>query len=673
MPNPLLRKSKLPPFSEFKAEHGTEALKQSIEAGRKAVQEVLNDADHDYVSLVENLDKVDELLNEAWGTVGHLNSVCNSPELREVYNNGQPLLSAYAAEIGQNRELYEAYQKLNQQELSEARKAVVEKQCLSFKLSGVALEGEKRERCKAVQMKLSQLSSKFSDHVLDATMAWTRSVSAEELEGLPESARSMLSQNASSREQEGHLITLEAPSYLPVMSYAKNRDLRREVYEAYCTRASERGPHGGQFDNSEIIEEILSLRQEHSQLLGYNNYAERSLARKMAESPQQVIDFLSTLAERSRPKAKQDLEELQAHAAEHLGLEKLEAWDLMYASENLKERRYQFSQEETKPYFPLDKVVEGMFAIVKKIFDVDVEPIENPEVWHPDVRFYALKRSGTTIARFYLDPFARQHKRGGAWMGDCRSKRRWADGSAQSPVAYLVCNFTPPLGDDPSCLTHDEVTTLFHEFGHGLHHMLTEVEEPSVAGISGVAWDAVELPSQLLENWCWEPEAIPLISSHHKTGAALPDALLKKMLAAKHFQSGMMMCRQLEFALFDIRLHIEYGNNNFSSVQDLLNEVREQVAVTTPPHFNRFQHAFSHIFAGGYGAGYYSYKWAEVLSADVYSYFEEKGIFDANAGKRFLDTFLCRGGVRPESEMFAAFRGREPSVEALLRHSGISS
>lgn len=673
MSNPLLRKSELPPFSDFKASHGTEALKQGIEAGRKAVREVLAGKDHDYVSLVETLDRADELLNEAWGTVGHLNSVCNSPELREVYNNGQPLLSAYASEIGQNRELYEAYLKLSEQDLSESRKAVVEKQCLSFKLSGVALEGEKRERCKAVQMKLSQLSSKFSDHVLDATMAWTRSVTAKELEGLPESALSMLAQNAKSRDQEGYLITLEAPSYLPVMSYAKNRELRRELYEAYCTRASECGPHGGKFDNTEIIEEILTLRREHSQLLGYNNYAERSLARKMAESPQQVIDFLQTLAERSRPKALSDLKELQTHAAQHLGLEKLEAWDLMYASENLKEHRYQFSQEETKPYFPLDKVVEGMFAVVKKIFAVDVEPIENPEVWHPDVRFYALKRSGTTIARFYLDPFARQHKRGGAWMGDCRSKRRWSDGSTQTPVAHLVCNFTPPLGDDPSCLTHDEVTTLFHEFGHGLHHMLTEVEEPSVAGISGVAWDAVELPSQLLENWCWEPEAIPLISAHHKTGAALPQALLKKMLAAKHFQSGMMMCRQLEFALFDIRLHIEYGEPDFSGVQDLLNDVRSQVAVTQPPHFNRFQHAFSHIFAGGYGAGYYSYKWAEVLSADVYSYFEEKGIFNADAGKRFLDSFLSQGGVRPESDMFKEFRGREPSVEALLRHSGITS
>jgi oligopeptidase A len=672
MSNPLLYSSELPPFASFAPEQGLEALEFWLNKGREGVDQVLAEQQHDYQSLVEVQEQIDEGLQEAWGVVEHLNGVKNSPELREIYNQGQPLLSTYASELGQNRSLFEAYQGLDTSKLNDAQKAVVEQQLLSFKLSGVALGDDDRDRCKAIQVKLSELTSRFSDNVLDATMAWSKQVSEADLEGLPASALELLAQNAKSREQEGYLITLEIPSYLPVMTYAKNRELRKELYEAYCTRASECGPQAGQFDNSAVMDDILALRQELAQLLGYDSYAHLSLARKMATSPDEVITFLKTLASRSQAKAKADVEELQHHAKTKLKIPNLEAWDVMFASESLKEEQYQFSQEETKPYFPMGKVLKGMFEIVERLFGIQVKEVQDADVWHDDVRFFAIERDQKTVARFYLDPFARQHKRGGAWMGHCRQRRRWSTGEAQLPVAYLVCNFTPPVGEKPSCLTHDEVTTLFHEFGHGLHHMLTEVEEPAVSGISGVAWDAVELPSQFLENWCWEPEALPLISSHFETGEPLPEDLLNKMLSAKHFQSGMMMCRQLEFSLFDMNIHLESAKEDFKGIQACLDEVRKQVAVIMPPAFNRFQHGFSHIFAGGYAAGYYSYKWAEVLSADAFSAFEEQGIFDSATGQKFLNSILSRGGVPEAAEMFKAFRGREPSVEALLRHSGIT-
>lgn len=627
-------------------------------------------------NFVAKIEEWSDQLNAFWSPISHLHSVKNSPELREVYNQCQPKLTAYYTELGQNKALFEAYQQLAKsdeyQALTIAQKKIIDNALRDFKLSGIHLEGQPRERYAAIQQRLAELSTKFSNNVLDATQAWYIHLEeVAELAGVPESSLSLYAQTAKAKHLSGYVISLEIPSYLPVMQYAENRSLRESLYRAYAMRASELGlaleADATDWDNSALIDEILALRYELAQLLGFENYAECSLATKMAEDCQQVLSFLTELAEQSRAVGEQDYAELKAFAAES-GLDGLEAWDIPYYSEKLRLEKYALSQQEVREYFPVDKVIEGMFGLVNRLFAIEVEEQTAIDAWHPDARLFAVKKQGKLIAKFYFDLFARENKRGGAWMADCRVRRIKADGNLQLPVAFLVCNFTPPSENLPSLLTHNEVTTLFHEFGHGLHHMLTAIDYADVSGINGVAWDAVELPSQFLENWCWEKPALMEISAHYQTGEPLPDTLLEKMLAAKNFQAGMFMMRQLEFALFDFSLHMQKPGVD---VQALLNGVRDKTALYPVPEFNRFQHSFTHIFAGGYAAGYYSYKWAEVLSADAFSRFEEEGIFNAETGQAFLHCILERGGSEEPMALFEAFRGRKPSTEALLRHSGI--
>ncbi|MGL5535783.1 MAG: oligopeptidase A, partial [Aeromonas veronii] len=541
--------------------------------------------------------------------------------------------------------------------------------------SGIGLPAEAQQRYGEIQARLSELASRFSNNVLDATQGWHKLVADEaELAGLPDSVRAAARQMAELKGKEGWLFTLDIPSYLPVMMYADNRELRAEMYEAFTTRASDQGPNAGKWDNSAIMSELLTLRRELAQLLGFANYAELSLATKMADKTEQVVSFLTDLAAKSLPQGKAELEEIHAFAAEQHGQSELAAWDLAYYAEKLKQHKFSISDEQLRPYFPASKVVKGLFEVVKRVFGMKVRERLGIDTWHPDVRFYDIFDADDELrGSFYLDLYAREHKQGGAWMDVCLGRRYRQDGSLQKPVAYLTCNFNGPVDGKPALFTHNEVVTLFHEFGHGIHHMLTRIDVAGVAGINGVAWDAVELPSQFLENWCWESEALAFISGHYETGEPLPADLLEKMLTARNFQAAMQMLRQLEFALFDFRLHQEFDPANPAQLPALLDEVRSQVAVMTPPAFNRFQHSFSHIFAGGYAAGYYSYKWAEVLSADAFSRFEEEGIFNPATGQSFLKNILEKGGSKEPMELFRAFRGREPKVDALLRHSGIAA
>ncbi len=676
--NPLLEEFTLPPFSRIKPEHVVPAIETLLEQNRAEVHRLLETVDKPgWSNFVEPIERLDDRLNRAWSPVSHMNSVVNSDELREAYNACLPKLSAYATEMGQNADLYHAYKAVQENEtsLDPAQKKMLENILRDFHLSGVDLPPAQKQRYKEISERLSTITSKFSENLLDATHAWTKQITDEsELAGLPESALDLARQTAEQREMDGWLLTLEFPSYYPVMTYADNRDLRYEIYCAYSTRASDQGPNAGEYDNSVLMDEILALRHEAAILLGFSNYAERSLAKKMAENPQQVLDFLNDLARRSRPQAEQEYAELEAYARDEHGLDRLEAWDVAYYSEKLRKARYNISQEELKPYFPQQMVVQGMFDVVSRLFDVSIEQTDDVDSWHPDVLFYEIRDSegGELIGQFYLDLYARPKKRGGAWMDECAVRFR-TDDYMQTPVAYLTCNFSPPVGDKPALLTHDEVETLFHEFGHGLHHMLTRIDYPGVAGINGVAWDAVELPSQFLENWCWEREALEVVSGHYETGEEIPTDLYERMIAAKNFQSAMQMMRQLEFALFDFRLHMEYDPEKGGRVLEFAEAVRDQVAVVRPPEWNRFAHGFSHIFAGGYAAGYYSYKWAEVLSADAFSLFEEKGVFDVESGRAFRENILEKGGSEDAMDLFVAFRGRKPEVEPLLRHSGIAA
>ena len=674
MNNPLLKSNELPPFSHILPEHVRPAIESIVADNEQAIAALLaSGKGKDWTSLQEPLDALDDRLSQAWSPVGHMNAVVNSEDLRAVYNDCLPLLSEYSTRIGQNRQLFDAYQALADSaefgQLDSAQQKVINDTLRDFRLAGVALDDDKKARYGEIKKQLSELSSKYSDNVLDATMAWTKLVTDEsQLSGLPESALAGAKQLATAREQDGWLLNLDFPSYFPVMTYCDNRDLRKEVYTAYATRASDQGPNAGEFDNSNNITEILRYRQELAELLGFANYAEYSLARKMAESPEKVVTFLQDLVQRSKPQAEKELAELKAFARDEFGVTELEAWDIGYYGEKLRQQRYTISQEELRPWFPAEKAIAGMFTVVNRLFGVEFEAVTDVDTWHKDVRFFNITRNGEVIGRFYLDLFAREHKRGGAWMDVCRS--RWQrDGKLQLPVAYLTCNFTPPVGDKPALLTHNEVVTLFHEFGHGLHHMLTKVDYAAVSGISGVAWDAVELPSQFMENWCWEKEGLAIISGHYETGEPLPEAMLNKLLAAKNFQSAMAMVRQLEFSLFDFKLHKEYRED--IDVRALLDDVRQQVSVVIPPAFNRFQNSFNHIFSGGYAAGYYSYIWAEVLSADAFSRFEEEGIFNQATGESFLHEILEKGGSAEPMELFVNFRGREPQIDALLRHSGI--
>lgn len=677
MSNPLLQDHLLPPFSEIKPEQVEPAVDQLLADCRAVVEKVLEGNDSpDWNNLVVPLEQSHDRLAKAWSPVSHMNAVVNSDALRDAYNACLPKLSQFWTEMGQHQGLFEAYQSLANSEayaqLDAAQRKVIDNTLRDFRLSGIALADADKKRYGELQQKLSELTTKFSENVMDATDGWSKLITDEaELAGLPDSALASAKQLAEGKGETGWLVTLDFPSYFAVITYADNRELRRELYEAFATRASDQGPGAGQWDNSEIMTEILTLRTELAKLLGFKNYAAYSLATKMAETPEQVVSFLNDLAGMSRPQAEKEYQELQDFALEEFSEPELESWDIAYYSEKLKQARYAISQEELRPYFPMTKVLDGMFNITGKLFAIEIEEVTEFDRWHKDGRLFNVSRDGELIARFFLDPYARAKKRGGAWMDDCRV-RRIDNGVLQLPVAYLVCNFNPPIGDKPALLTHNEVTTLFHEFGHGLHHMLTKIEYADVSGINGVAWDAVELPSQFLENWCYEPEALEMISGHYETGETLPLELLEKMLAAKNFQSGMMMVRQLELSLFDFQLHREY-KPGVTNVQAVLNRIRSEVAVITPPAFNRFQHSFSHIFAGGYAAGYYSYKWAEVLSADAFSRFEEEGVFNTDTGRSFRENILEMGGSKEPMELFVAFRGREPSVEALLRHSGITA
>ncbi|MEJ2454035.1 MAG: oligopeptidase A [Candidatus Thiodiazotropha sp.] len=677
MNNPLLEMEGLPAFSKITPELIEPAIDQLLAENRDAVKRLLESGqEHDWKNLVEPLELLDDRLSRAWSPVSHMNSVVNNDALRKTYNACLPKLSDYATEMGQNSALCDAYKAVaaNREGLDAAQNKLLDNALLDFHLSGVDLPAEKKQRFKEISQALSQLTTKFEENLLDATNAWSKLITDEnELAGLPDSALALAAQTARQRDhQEGWLLTLDFPSYLPVMTYADNRELRHEVYEAYATRASDQGPHAGEWDNTEVMEQILALRHEQAQLLGFANYAERSLARKMARTTDEVIHFLNDLAIRSRPQAQRELDELLAYAEDKHGMTELQAWDIGYYAEKLRQERYDISQEMLKPYFPETRVIPGMFAVVERLYGITITEIEGVDTWHPDVRFYEIRDHDNRLrGQFYLDLYARPKKRGGAWMDDCAS-RFVTDAVDQIPVAYLTCNFSPPVDGEPSLLTHDEVETLFHEFGHGLHHLLTRIDYPAVAGISGVAWDAVELPSQFMENWCWEKEALDLISGHVETGEPIPDDLYRRMKEAKNFQSAMMMVRQLEFSLFDFRIHLEYDPAKGGRIYEILDQVRELVAVIRPPAWNRFPHGFSHIFAGGYAAGYYSYKWAEVLSADAFSLFEERGIFDTEAGRAFLHEILEQGGSKDAMKLFVAFRGREPEIEPLLRHSGIT-
>ena len=679
--NPLLTMSGLPPFQHIKAEHIEPALKAIIKENREQIEILLKENKHfTWDNLIQPLEDMDDRLGRMWSPVSHMNSVVNSDELRDAYNNCLPLLSEYSTEMGQNVELYKAYQSIKDSAefamLDEAQQKIIENALRDFHLSGIDLPDEKKKRFREIRQQLSKLTSKYEENILDATQAWSKHITDEKLlAGLPESALAMAKQAAEAKELDGWLFTLNFPSYYAVISYADERALREEMYQAYSTRASDQGPNAGEFDNSQIMQDILALRHEVAQLLGFKNYAERSLATKMAETPEQVLTFLHDLAKRSKPMAKQELAELTGFARQEHNVADLSAWDVPYYGEKLRQHTFDISQEDLKPYFPETKVIPGMFAVVKRLYAISINKIDSVETWHDDVQFYEIRDAKDNVrGQFYLDLYARDKKRGGAWMDDCMGRKRNVDGSLQIPVAYLTCNLTQPIGDDPALFTHDEVITLFHEFGHGLHHMLTQVDHIGVSGINGVAWDAVELPSQFMENWCWEREALELIAGHYQTGEAIPDELLNKMYAAKNFQVGMQMVRQIEFSLFDFRMYYEYNPEakSATSIQDILDEVRQEVAVLIPPAYNRFQHGFSHIFAGGYAAGYYSYKWAEVLSADAFSLFEEKGIFDSETGDAFLSCVLEKGGTREPMELFRQFRGREPEIDALLRHSGIA-
>ena len=679
MTNPLLALHGLPPFSEIKPEHVKPAIDTLLAESRTLVEQLLQEnSTYSWDNLVEPLDAMDDRISRAWSPVSHMNSVVNSEALRETYNACLPVLSEYGTEMGQHEGLFSAYRQIADGEeyrrLDIAQKKVIDNTLRDFRLSGIELDQANRDRYKELQQSLSKLSAQYSDNVLDATNAWSKQVTDEALlAGLPESARSLAQQTAAQRDLDGWVFTLEFPSYFPILTYADNRELREELYTAYTTRASDQGPHAGQWDNTDTMEQIMALRHEAAQLLDYSNYAERSLATKMAESTEQVMGFLEDLAQRSRPAAIKELQEVREFARTQYQQDELQAWDIAYYSEKLRQDKYAISQEELKPYFPEPVVVSGLFAIVGKLYGLQIEAVEGVDTWHKDVAFYRIHdQAGTLRGEFYLDLYARPHKRGGAWMDECISRRR-GDAGLQTPVAYLTCNFSPPIGDQPALFTHDEVITLFHEFGHGLHHMLTQVDYTSVSGISGVAWDAVELPSQFMENWCWEREALDLFCAHFETGEKIPGGLYERMQAARNFQSAMQMVRQLEFAIFDLRIHRDYHSDRGACIHDTLNEVRKQVAVVLPPAFNRFENGFTHIFGGGYAAGYYSYKWAEVLSADAFSAFEETGIFNRDTGRKFLTSILEQGGSREPMELFVEFRGREPSIEALLRHSGLAA
>lgn len=651
-------------------------LKQKIESCIAEGQKFLNEltetpnSAQEQLAILEHVDTLENNMSEAWGILSHLNAVKNNAETREVYQALLPGLSEYYTQLGQHTALYQTYQHVHDApvftDLPTAQQSAIKLALRDFKLSGVALEGEAKKRYAEISARLSQLSSDFSNHVLDATQAYFRPLNEDELAGLSASNIELLKQYGKQHELDQPVATLDFPSYLAIMTHSENRSLREEIYKAYTTRASDQSDKS-EFDNTAVMEEILSLRQEMAALLGFNNYAEYSLASKMAPSVDAVDEFLRDLAEHARVPAEKEITELKAIAAED-GITELQPWDSSYYSEKLKMQQFNLSQEALKPYFPTPKVIQGLFSIVNRLYGIQVIEREAP-LWHPDAHYFELEDQGEVIGGFYFDLYARQGKRGGAWMSGFRSRMRTHDG-VQKPICYMVGNFTPPVGDKPALLSHDEVITLFHEFGHGLHHMLTEVDNISVAGTHGVAWDAVELPSQFMEFWAWDQDSLNLLSEHIETKEVLPADLLKALLDARFFQSGMQTLRQLEFALFDLTIHRANPALNAEQVQATLNEIRDKYAVLPTTPYNRFQHSFSHIFAGGYAAGYYSYKWAEVLASDAFDRFETEGIFNTDTGHAFRKNILAVGGKDTALDAFVNFRGREPKIDALLRHQG---
>lgn len=675
MSNPLLNYTGLPAFSKIKPEHIKPAVEAVIQTCRETIEAVSKIENPTWENFYLPQAAAGDQFSRAWSPVGHLNAVKNSPELREAYQACLPLLSEYSTWAGQHKGLYEGYLKLKNspafESYSLAQKKAIENSLRDFELSGISLPEDKQKRYGEISARLSELSSDFSNNILDATMGWDIVITDEsQLKGLPESALEAAKLSAESKGKKGYRFTLEFPSYYPVLTYCENRELREMMYKEYATRASDQGSNAGKWDNSANIDEKLKLRRELAQLLGFATYADYSLATKMAENPQQVVEFLEDLANRAKKQAKEELCALKAFA-NHACSEQLEPWDIAYYSEKQKQALYAINDEELRPYFPEDRVLSALFELMKRIFGLRIEEKFGIDTWHKDVRFFQIyDEQGEERGAFYLDLYARENKRGGAWMDDCINQKRFADGSLQKPVAYLTCNFNKPIGNKPALFTHDEVTTLFHEFGHGIHHMLTQIEVGDVAGINGVPWDAVELPSQFLENWCWEEEALAFISGHYETGEPLPKEKLTQLLKAKNFQAAMFVVRQLEFGLFDFRLHLAEPREGL--VLDTLKAVKAEVAIVKTPEWVRTPHSFSHIFAGGYAAGYYSYLWAEVLSADAFSKFEEDGIFNRETGQSFLDNILTRGGSEEPMVLFERFRGRKPTLDALLRHKGIA-
>ena len=680
MSNPLLATDALPAFRSILPEHVEPAIDTILAENRAALAERLARLPENptWDEFIVPLQELEMRLDAAWSPVRHLNSVMNTEALRAAHNACLPKLSDYGTEISHNTELFKAFDRISQSAdfigFSSDRRKLVRDALRDFHLSGVDLPPEAKARFREIESRLSELTSRYEENVLDATQSWTLHLpDNQRLGGVPASSQAMLAQNARDRQLDGYVVTLDFPSYHAILTHADDRALREEVYTAYATRASELGPDAGRFDNSDVMLEILALREEKARLTGFAHHAERSLATKMADTPETVIQFLQDLGQRARKAAEADIADMRAYALERLGLEDLQSWDYGYVAEKIRADRLGLSQEMLKPYFPADRVVAGLFGLVERLFGIQITAEDRVETWHDDVRYYAIRdAAGQERAGFYFDLYARTAKRGGAWMDVCRS-RFVSPVSTQIPVAYMTCNSTPPVDGQAALFTHDEVITLFHEFGHGLHHMLTRVDHPEIAGISGVEWDAVELPSQFMENWCWEREALDLFARHHETGEPMPEALFQKLQGTRHFQSALQLLRQVEFALFDMRLHAASAPGSTGEIQALLDTVRDEVSVIRPPAFNRFQNGFTHIFAGGYAAGYYSYKWAEVLSADAFARFEEEGLFSPEVGRDYLQEILEVGASRPALESFKAFRGREPSIDALLRHSGLEA
>jgi oligopeptidase A len=674
MTNPLLDFSALPRFSEVLPEHISPAMTQLLAQAEQAMAQVTADTfPADWLFISKVLDTATEQLGRAWGMVGHLQGVADTPELRAAYNAELPRITDFFTRLGANEALYAKYKAIQSSSLNAEQARAQTLALRNFVLSGAELEGQAKERFAAIQERSAEISQLFSEHVLDATDAWSVLASEEEVQGVPADVLQTAQAAAKKDGHTGYKLTIKMPCYLPVMQYAHSSSLREKLYRAHATRASAEFTHP-QFDNSALLQEILQLRQEEAALLGYANHAEVSLASKMAESSKQVMDFLRNLAQRAKPYAEKDLTEMRDFARSELNITDPQPWDWTFIGEKLKEARYNFSEQEIKPYFTAPTVMAGLFKIVETLFEVNIRPDSAP-VWHPKVEFYRIERAGQLVGQFYLDPGARSGKRGGAWMDDVRARWLRPDtGVLQTPIAHLVCNFAEGVNGQPPLLTHDDVITLFHECGHGLHHMLTQVNERDVSGISGVEWDAVELPSQFMENFCWEWSVLRHMTAHVDTGEPLPRALFDKLLAAKNFQSGLQTLRQIEFSLLDMRLHTEPHRSN--DVLGVLKEVRNEVAVLHPPEWHRMPHSFSHIFAGGYAAGYYSYKWAEVLSADAYAAFEETAAEDGTpsleTGRRYRQSILERGGSRPAMSSFKDFRGREPSLDALMRHQGMA-